>query len=208
MKLYSFCLFLFSFLNVNPPLSASSADTIYVAQISWHSGLIIPTSFLPDSIWPADSDYSQAPFLEIGWGDRDFYQTPGFNPWYAFKAVVWPTKSAIHINPIHQPLTSYYSDTRLVRIIINQQQKAKLLSFLMHHFETGKGGKLIELESGIYWGSQFFAATKRYYWFRNSNTWVAMALQHLGIRLFPPFYLATECVLNRAAISKTGEFMN
>ncbi len=177
---------------------------IYVASISWHTGLIVPSYSLPDSIWPENHDYSGADYLEIGWGDRDFYQHPGFNLWFAFKAVFWPTRTTLHVLPLEDKyLADNYQSTKLVQLDVSDKELEGLSEFLMSHFELNEQGKLIPDEEGIYYNSQFFAGGSTYFFPKNSNVWAATALKRAGFRYIPVLYQTTGMVVNRA--SRFGE---
>lgn len=194
---------LYFFLLSGPLLIAQEAaeekHTIYVASISWHTGIGVPAYSLPDSIWPAGYDYSGATYLEIGWGDRDFYQHMGFNIWYAFKAIFWPTSSALHVNPLPDDIRSYYTGTKAVKIEVTEAQLNEISRYLLEQFEFNKNGRLIPLQGGIYMDSQFFAGSTKYYFPKNSNVWAARALKRAGFSMTPVFYQTTGCVVNKAA---------
>jgi hypothetical protein len=173
--------------------------TIYVAKISWHTGLIVPTYTLPDSIWPAQFDISEYEYLEIGWGDRDYYQHPKFNIWYAFKALFWPTSTAIHILPLlERHIQPTYGSTKLVRLDINDSELDSLTRFLLSQFKLNENGKIIPLAQGFYQTSQFFAGSTKYFFPKNSNVWAAMALKRAGFKYTPIFFQTTGMVVNRA----------
>lgn len=181
-------------------LRGEEEHTIYVASISWHTGIIVPAAALPDSMWPAQHDYSKADYLEIGWGDRDFFQHPGFNLWYAFKAIFWPTKTALHVLPLHgDNILSNYLNTTVVRLKISQESMDALSRFLVAHFELTDRGKAVPLKEGFYYTSQFFAGSAKYYFPKNSNVWAARALKCAGFPLTPIFYQTTGLVVNKAA---------
>ncbi len=180
-------------------LKAGSKESIYVASISWHTGIIIPANSMPDSLWPGPFDFSAYEYLEIGWGDRDFFQHPAFNLWYALKAVLWPTSSALHVLPVNERhLPERYKDTRLLRLTISDNELNNLVLFLLNQFERNSEGQVIPLGEGFYQNSHFFAGRTKYYFPKNSNVWAAMALKRAGFRYNPVFYQTTGMVLNRA----------
>jgi hypothetical protein len=180
-------------------LPAESQHTVYVAKISWHTGLILPVYALPDSIWPDQFQPARDEYLEIGWGDRDYYTHPGFNFWYALKALFWPTPTALHILPLlerHIPDT--YASTKLVKLSLSDQDLENLSHFVLSQFELNDQGKLIPVEEGLYQTSRFFAGSTKYYFPKNSNVWAAMALKRAGFKYAPVFFQTTGMVVNRA----------
>ena len=172
--------------------------TIYVVSISWHTGLVVPGNSLPADIWPDSLNYNDAAFLEIGWGDRDFYQTPGFDAWHATKAAFWPTTSVLHINPIPENVEAYYHFTDVVKLQVSKEQLDALSNYILSHFEYDEEGQVIPLQSGIHFDSQFFAGISSYYFPNNSNVWAARGLKRAGFRTGPILLQTTEMVLNKA----------
>ena len=170
---------------------------IYVSSISWHTGIVVPGNSLPDSLWREGHDYSEVPYLEIGWGDKDYFTNRGFNLWYALKAVFWPTSSALHVNPIHQAVEDYYFDTNVVRIEINDQQLEQLVRYLVAEFEQDENGQIIPAADGFYAQSHFYEGSSSYYFPNNSNVWVARAIKRAGFDISPIWYQTTGWVLNK-----------
>lgn len=171
---------------------------IYVASISWHTGIIVPAEVFPDSIWPG-TNYSKFEYLEIGWGDKDFYQTVKFNPWYAFKAIFWPTNTALHVYPLaDNTMSNHYFDTKVVKLQVEEKELLRLRDFILSHFKFDDQGKLINSAEGIYYNSRFFTGSSKYFFPKNSNVWAAMGLKRAGVPIFPILYQTTGMVLNRA----------
>jgi len=177
-------------------------QNIYVANISWHTAIIVPASILPDSIWPAGHDYSQFNYLEIGWGDREFYQDEGFNPICAIKALFISTPTALHLFPLESIEKTYFNHY-VVALEVNKNQVDQLARFLLGHFQFNQDRKVIPLNNGLYYNSQFFAGSGQYHFPINSNVWVAQALKEAGFNICPPRYQATEWLIRKAA--KWGE---
>lgn len=192
-------LFLFSpgFL-LDPQPEIPNEETIYVVSISWHTGVVVPGHCLPGSIWPQGYDYSQAAYLEIGWGDRDFYQDLSFNPWNAIKAALWPTSSVLHVNPIPENVEKYYQNSEVVRLQVTGEELDALTKYLLGHFDFNEEGKLIPLQPGIHYDSQFFAGRTSYYFPKNSNVWSARALKQAGFSNTPVLLQTTGMVIKKA----------
>lgn len=195
-------LLLYMLLLILPVASAQeqrgSYHTIYVASISWHTGVIVPAYSLPDSLWPAGHVYPENAYLEVGWGDGDFFPNEGFNLWYALKAVFWPTPSLLHVNPLPEDLKNYYSGTRVVKIEVNDKALEELVHYLLGEFELDRDGVAIPAEQGLYSDSYFYQGSRSYYFPDNSNVWVARALKRTGFSISPIWYQTTGWVLNKA----------
>ncbi len=192
------CLFVFLPFS----LSAQNVDEqhyFFASSISWHTGIVIPASAFPEELWTNTFDYSDALYLEIGWGEADYYPHEGFNVWYALKSVFWPTASVVHINPISRPVVEYYYDTDVVRLEVTEEEFQELLNFLTNSLELDDNGKIIPAAKGKYPDSHFFKSHEKYYFPKNSNVWAARALKEAGFSLHPMWYQTTGQVLNKAA---------
>lgn len=179
-------------------LVAEDSTAVYVVSISWHTGIVVPAASLPEHIWPDDHDFAEDDYLEIGWGDADFYQDDGFNLWYAFKAVFWPTKSVLHVNPINMDIAGFYQGTEVVEIFLDDEAMESLTAYIISHLAKDENGQLIVAGDGIYTDSQFYKGTSRYYFPNNSNVWAARALKRAGFSISPIFYQFTGWLLNKA----------
>jgi len=123
-------------------VTGEKRHTIYVASISWHTGIIVPGYSIPDSLWPIKHNFSKFDYLEIGWGDRDFYQHPKINLWYIIKATLWPTPTALHVVPLKEEnIEINYIDTKVVKLKITQKELNNLSHFLVSQFELNEQGK-------------------------------------------------------------------
>lgn len=172
---------------------------IYVSSISWHTGILIPADTFPDSLWTEDHNYSDAAYLEIGWGEADYYTHDGFHLWYAIKSVFWPTPSVLHINAIDRPVEEYYFDTEVVKTEVSDEQLQQLIGYITRGFELDKNGNIIPVAEGKNLRSHFFRSRESYYFPKNSNVWAAKALKEAGFPVSPFRLQTTGCVINKAA---------
>ncbi|MCM4159749.1 DUF2459 domain-containing protein [Antarcticibacterium flavum] len=199
-KIPLLCLFLLLFLPAKAWQQPNEKHSIYVSSISWHTGIIVPAATFPESIWPPEINYKNAAWLEIGWGDMDFFSAKGFNPWHAIKAAFWPTSSAMQIKPIYGPVETAYSNTNLAKLKIDKEQLDKLRNYLLRELKLNEDAKLIPVTAGPS-NSYFFKGSSSYYFPKNSNVWVAKALKETGFSLTPIWYQTTGKVVRKA-----GEF--
>jgi len=172
--------------------------TIYVASISWHTGIIVPGYSIPDSIWPAQHNFSKFDYLEISWGDRDFYQNQKFNLWFAFKAALWPTATVLHVLPLPKENIELNYLGKMVELEVTRKELDNLTCFIVSQFKLNEQQKVIPLEEGLYLNSHFFEGSSKYYLPKNSNVWAARALKKAGFSFIPVLYQTTGMVTNRA----------
>lgn len=177
--------------------------TIYVSSLSWHTGIVVPAESFPDSLWREGHQYADAHYLEIGWGDADFFTDEGFNLWYALKAAFWPTPSAIQIKPIYQDVENHYHNTNVAKIETTDEQLQNLTTFLVEELELDENGKVIPVADDS--GKNFYKGSSSYYFPKNSNVWAARALKRAGFSINPFWHQTTGQVVRKAG--KIGEII-
>lgn len=62
--------------NLFPPSSDEPSRKIYVVSHGWHAGIVVKRADIPAGVWPQHNEFPCAEYLEVGWGDRDYYKTP------------------------------------------------------------------------------------------------------------------------------------
>lgn len=198
LRYFLVCIFLLSTSLSGAGQQAENKHTIYISSISWHTGVVVPAYSLPDSLWPEGHSYADASFLEIGWGEADYYPHPGFNLWYGIKAVFWPTSSVLHVNPLNRKAEAYYSDTEVVKIELNDKQLRRLTRYLMEELELNEKGRAMPAAEGLYADSYFYEGSSTYFFPKTSNVWAARALKKAGFSISPIWYQNTGWLLNKA----------
>lgn len=179
MSLYKKILVLAILIIVINRVASACNDTIYIVQRSWHTGIVLKVDSVPEEIWPEIKQYKDYEFIDVGWGDEEFYQVPGFNLFSAMQAVLIPTPSTIIVNAVSNPSkTENYS--RIAKLVISNDKFRALCSFIAGSYKRNEQGEIVP--STIFGPSNiFFLGKKEYHLFRTCNTWVAMALKHSGI---------------------------
>lgn len=189
-----------TFFTANSWQEPEEKDSIYVSSIGWHTGIVVPLEIFPESIWPEKHNYSEAAYLEIGWGDAQYFPNKNFNLWYALKAVFWPTPSVLLITPIYGKVESFYYNTNVAKIAVGGEQLNRLKKYLLEEFELNEKTELMPVTAGPSNG-HFFKGSSSYYFPKNSNVWIARALEKTGFSLNPCWYQTTGQVVRKA-----GEF--
>lgn len=182
----------------SPGLERAGAPTrgpqIYVAAHGWHSGLIVRTADLPPGAWPAQRYFPDAQYLELGWGDREYYRSRNFSLWLATRAALWPTDSAVHVVGFSSPIDEQFPGSELVMLQASRAGFRRLVEFVAATFEGGEGAVL---GPGQRENSLFFASHRRFHLFENCNTWVAHALREAGVPVSTRGAITAEGLLSQ-----------
>ena len=52
-------------------------NEVYVVNHGWHTGFVLPASDIQHVIPELKNRFGNAPYIEFGWGDNEFYQAEG-----------------------------------------------------------------------------------------------------------------------------------
>lgn len=167
------------------------AKTIYLVSHGWHVGIVVKRSDIPDDVWPYHKSFDDAEYLEIGWGERDFYQMPTPHFGTALKAILLPNPSLLHVVAFNNSVTSYFPHSRIISIQLSAPGFQHLIAYIAASFDKDSAGNIVPLGSGLYGNSQFYRSRDTYHLFRTCNIWTAKALHNAGCPV-SPFLAITE----------------
>jgi len=174
-----------------PVDKAASAKSIYLVSHGWHVGIVVKRGDIFNNVWPDHKNFADAEYLEIGWGDKDFYQTPSPQFGIALKAILLPTPSVLHIVAFNNSVTSYFPYSTIIMIRLSDAGFHRLIGYIAASFDKDSAGNTIPLGTGLYGVSQFYRSRDTYHLFRTCNVWTARALNAAGCPV-TPFLAITE----------------
>lgn len=180
-------------------LDPALGNSIYLVGHHWHAGIVVRTADIPDGVWPQHQDFADAEYLEVGWGDADFYQIDELQVRLAMKALFLPTSSVLHIVGFNGPVENYFTGSEIIEFKISEENLKELSSFIEEGYAMDENGQPIMLGPGIYGNSRFYASTQSYHLFRTCNVWSASSLRAAGIPISSWFSFTVDELIGRAA---------
>ncbi len=161
------------------PLPAENGLTtpVYLINLGWHTGLAVRQADIPSRYWPEREDFPDVEYLEVGWGDYDFYRARGFNAWFLIKAGLVPTASVLHVVGLTEHPRWFFPSTEIARIDLSAQNFERLIAFIHDTFDRGNDPRARIAGPGHYATSFFYPARGSFHLFNNCNTWVARGLR-------------------------------
>lgn len=161
---------------------------VYVITHGWHTGVAMRTADVDFAPWPK-LPLPATRYLEVGWGDRDFYPAPGFNLWYAFKALAWPTPGVLHVVGFDEPPARRFPQSEVLELRLARAAFDRLLSHIGASFEPNPA----PIAPGLYARGAFYPSRDEFHLSRTCNVWVAQALRAAHVDIAPA--LTTEGLL-------------
>jgi uncharacterized protein (TIGR02117 family) len=166
-----------------PVVQDSPGYGVYVVSHGKHAGLVIKRADIPAIMVPEKADFPYADYLEIGWGEIDYYPAEAPGLWLTLKAALWPTASVLHVVGIHGAPASAFAGLEMVRLDLDQRAWLKLIRYIHASFARGSAHKAKPLQRGLYGDSGFYPAVGKFHLFNTCNDWIAEGLEFAGLQL-------------------------
>ena len=171
-------------LTPTPPSPTAPGDasiTLWVLDHGWHTAIALRRSDVDRALWREADELPPAVFVEIAWGDREFYMATPASVWMAIKAALGTGASVLHLVAFDAPMASVFPRSQVVELRISRPGLAALTRFIADEHARNADGRAIRLQPGLYGASWFFAGRSRYSLSNTCNTWIARALETAGL---------------------------
>jgi uncharacterized protein (TIGR02117 family) len=164
-----------------PPQDGKPVVAVYVVAHEKHTGIAIRRADIPAGLWPESRDFPQADYLEVGWGDREYYQAldPGLGT--TLSAALFPTPSVLHVVGIRGPVAEYFQSNEVIEFGLPGDGFERLVRYIHDAHERAGAPATAPLGKGLYGDSQFYPAWETFHLFRTCNVWTARALRTAGL---------------------------
>ncbi|QTN32707.1 TIGR02117 family protein [Akkermansiaceae bacterium] len=180
------------------PSEAAGGNRIYVASHGWHTGFILPADEVRKAIPEFRRRFARADFIEIGWGDKGFYQAEEITAALTLRAVFWPTESVAHAVAIPGDPVEFFPTSEVEQLSLGDAELSSLLRFVSGSLRRDGGGAIVPMGKGLYGDSQFYGGVGDYHLFNGCNKWTAKGLQSAGMGISPAFKLTAGSVMRAA----------
>jgi uncharacterized protein (TIGR02117 family) len=176
-----------------------SLHTIYLIKQRWHTAVVIERKLIDFEIFPEIKFFQNFELIDIGWGDEEFYQHPGFDSGLAWKALFYGTPSTLRVEGIGISKEEYFE---ISEIVVELRISDDELNILLNHIsntvwrDENEHPEIISTQflNRVY----FFKANGNYHLFNTCNTWLARGLKQSGVEIKDDIVL-TEQLFNEAA---------
>lgn len=161
-------------------------DTInvYLVKESWHTGIMFRIDEFTIQSLPVLKYFVNYEYIDIGWGDADFYQIPGFDLFLAAKAILIPTPTVMRFDGYKFPIETIIEWREFaLKFELPKERFLLLINYINEHLVCDEKGEPVlskhDMDSPVF----FFKSKGEYHLFRTCNTWAAQALKATGIEI-------------------------
>lgn len=177
----------------------SSNYQIYFIKQNWHTAIVFDVNDLDSQTFREFNYFKDYRMIDIGWGDEEFYQYPGFDSGLAFKALFYATPSTLRVEGINLSKEEYFNLSEIViELVITDEQFKKICDYINKTFLEDDAGNTSILSRSGAGKIIFYKANGSYHLFNTCNTWLAKGLKEAGIEIEDNVVL-TEQLFNELA---------
>jgi uncharacterized protein (TIGR02117 family) len=156
---------------------------LFIVGHGWHVGIVVPRALLDAGQWPEAAAFPEVQYLEVGWGDAEYYPHPDPGPWTLLRAAIGPGPSVLHVAGLSRSPTEVFPQSEVLRLDISEGGLDSLMAYVQAAFARDEQGQSEAVAPGLYGRSAFYRAAGQYHVFNNCNHWTARALRAAGLRV-------------------------
>jgi uncharacterized protein (TIGR02117 family) len=193
-QLLTACSALIMQLDSDPP--GKNDKRVFVVHNNWHAALVVRKADLSQALVPEQDHFPEAEYLEISWGDRDYFPATEESVGLALRAAFWSRGSVLHLVGFRGALEDYLTGGEIMELALSPEAFRRLSEFLSASFSRADPSDPAQSQPGLVVGGRFYPAAGRFSILRTCNTWIAEALKSAGLDISPR-YVITAASLAR-----------
>ena len=153
---------------------------VYLIAHDGHTGIAVPRADIPDGLWPESREFPRADYLEVGWGNRDYYYGRNQGSWGTLAAAL-PSPSVLHVAGFRGAPAGFFRANEIVALAVPVDGFGRLVRHIHDAHERAGALPAAALGPGLYGDSRFYPAWESFHLFRTCNVWTAQALRAAGL---------------------------
>jgi uncharacterized protein (TIGR02117 family) len=153
---------------------------VHLVAHDGHTGIVVRRADIPAGLWPESRDFPQAEFLEVGWGNRDYYYGRNQGLGGTLTALL-PSPSVLHVAGFRGAPADYFRVSEIVELAVPADGFGRLVRYIHDAYDRAGELPAAALGPGLYGDSRFYPAWESFHLFRTCNVWTARALRSAGL---------------------------
>lgn len=170
--------------NPVEPQDGGPRVAVFLVAHEKHSGIAVRRADIPAGMWPETRDFPQADYLEVGWGDRDYYygRNQGFTD--ALRAAFGTNNpSVLHVAGVRGSLEKSFPMSEIIEVRLSRGGFDKLVRYIHDAYDRKGAAVVAPLGPGLYGDSRFYPGWETFNLLRTCNVWTARGLRGAGLAL-------------------------
>jgi uncharacterized protein (TIGR02117 family) len=166
-------------------LDGENVNRVFVLHDNWHAALVFRKADLPVGTVPEQEHFPDAEYLELSWGDQDYFPAAEESIALAFRAAFWSHGSVLHVVGFRGNVKEHSAGGEIIEIELSRDAFLRLTEFVSSSFSRPDRWSPAAPRPGLVAHSRFYPASGRFSILRTCNTWVAEALKSAGLDISP-----------------------
>ncbi|MGH8633312.1 MAG: DUF2459 domain-containing protein [Burkholderiales bacterium] len=155
---------------------------VYLVAHDKHSGIAVRRADVPAGLWPEIRDFPQAEYLEVGWGDRDYYYGRNQGLGGTLRAAFGSNNpSVLHVAGVRGSLAENFPASEIIEVTLSRDGFEHLIRYISDAYDRAGAPVVASLGPGLYGDSRFYPARESFSLFRTCNVWTARGLRDAGL---------------------------
>jgi len=168
----------------NPPTPKDNGPriSVYLVAHDKHSGIAVRRSDIPAGLWPEIRDFPQADYLEVGWGEREYYFGRDQSFTGAMRAAFGSNNpSVLHVAGVRSSLAKSFPASEIIEVTLSRDGFERLVRYIQDEYDRAGASVAAPLGPGLYGDSRFYPARESFNLLRTCNVWTARGLRGAGL---------------------------
>jgi uncharacterized protein (TIGR02117 family) len=174
-----------------------SAKRIFVLHNNWHAALVVRKTDFTQRLVPEKDHFPEAEYLEIGWGDRDYFPATEESVGLALRAAFWSRGSVLHVVGFKTSVRDYFPDGEIIELALSPEAFRRLSEFVSASFSRGNSSIPAQSQPGLVPYARFYPAAGRFSILNTCNTWIAEALKSAGLDITPSYVITAASLVRQ-----------
>lgn len=170
-------------IELYPPRPAEAGNvTIHFVAYESHTGIIVDRQRAAPWLPALQHEFTEARYLEFGWGDLDWYKTDERTSGMALGALFVPTESGLWVWSVPTTPEAFFGENHIAQLTLSKQGFSNLVSFINGSFELDSDDLPQSIredvfKEGIY---RIYRAKGEYHALKTCNHWTAEVMKQAG----------------------------
>ena len=146
-----------------------------------HTSIAVRRSDIPPGLWPESRDFPQADYLEVGWGERNYYMGRDQGFWATLRVALGSNPSVLHVAGTRGSLPRSFPASEIVEFSLPAAGYERLIRHIHDAYDRTGAAVVAPLGPGLYGDSRFYPGRESFSLLRTCNVWTAQALRDAGL---------------------------
>ena len=170
---------------------------IWVFDHGWHTAIVVRRGDVDRALWPEVDDFPEATFIEVAWGDREFYMARPATPWLAIKAAVLTSGSVLHVVGFRGQVATHFAASEVVELRLSRAGFDAMTRFIHEEYQRDREEPAPSPAARSVRNQLVLRSAQPLSLFNTCNTWVTRALSTAGLEVAPAGVITASEVMRQ-----------